>query len=337
MIDTIRFKIPRSEELLKSIKEKCVVVEKSKMKITLSTYTIEKIYIGSYDRHLNIIVDSEERIFIEFSAPKYLYGHNINLLYPSDIPKVILSIYLDLKDYFGTFPNFEKWVLQRVDLCYAWSLQGQEEVKQAISILKTLSYSRKKQYSRDESIMYVGSAYSVKFYNKYSEFLAHDNKEISHDQGFEQATELLDKSKRVLRFEASLKKNQVVYEFGERSSYAVLMDKSYLYELLNKYLNKYFNNLSLRTMEAKTIERKLILKYGKTKGIQLFQFYNMYFSESEWFKKSLYNNYHRTQIRKKLLDISNADVGISNQEFPLGFEFTIPSKDVVNEDDYTPV
>ncbi len=337
MVDTIRFKIPQSEILLQSIRDNCVVVKRSKKNEQISIYTIDKLYLGSFDRHINIQVDSGDNVYIEFSAPKYKYGHNLFLLYPESLKETLSQLYIDLVTFFGIFPELNKWILQRVDLCYSWKLKNEEDSTNAISILKTLSFSRKQPYSRAESIMYIGSAYSVKFYQKYKEFFKHDYKDMLKEGKLDEATELLLFSKGILRFEASLKRKQVDFEFGERSNYEVLLDQELLIRLLNKYLGKYFNNLSPKTMEEKDIEKKLIERYGKTKGIQLFQFYNMYFSETEWYKQSLRNNYHRTQITTKLKDIAKANVGISNQNLALGFEFAIPSKDVVNIDDSSPV
>lgn len=326
MIDTVRFRIPETDELLKSVRAECAVFEKKKQGNTLFKFVRESLFLGSYTRGVVITATDYDEIFIEFSAPKLYYGHNIYLLHPSSLGGVLAGLHSELEDLFHGFPHYMNWVLQRLDVCYAWQLQGEGAVDNAISLLKTFTFPRKEPYLRDGSIMFTGSAYSVKFYDKHKEFRAHDFKELGRTDS---TYDLLEKSKGVLRFEATLRKKQVEFEFGKEPTYKTYTDEGIITGLLNKYLKKYLRNLNTKTMTESEIHDKLIARYGKTRGIQLFQFYVLYFSSKELHRKFLLQNYHRTQIGNNLRAIAKADVGLSNENLGFNFDFSIPSTDSV--------
>lgn len=336
MIDTLKFKVVVNDKQNKLIQNKCAILEKSKQKETIFKFVTDNMKLGSYERNVHIQLDDNLGVFIEFSAPKYVYGHNVYLLYPSQIKQTLKNLHKDLETYFGSFPSYEKWILYRLDLCYSWRLKDQEAVTRVMTLLHSFAYPRKEPYKRGTSIMFIGSAYSVKFYQKHEEFIKHDFKEIrknKSDTAQEFADEGLKLSSGVLRFEASLKRPIIKQEFGEHANFEDLLDNIYLTEKLNYYLKKYFRNLDLQLMTTKEIHTRLITTHGKTRGVQLFQFYVSYFTEKKLHRDLLTSSYSRTQIQKNLRDIRKAKVGISKESLKIEFDFNIPSKDVVNTDD----
>ena len=332
MIDTIKFKVRVSEEQYQLLNSKCAVLQKTKQEETIFRFVSDNMHLGSYERNVHIQVNPDLTVLLEFSAPKYLYGHNVYLLYPSQLEDVLAKLYQEIEGYFGSFPPYKEWILYRLDICYAWRLKNQDGVRRVMAMLLSFSYPRKDPYRRGTSIMFIGPAYSVKFYQKYEEFKKHDYKELSHEGKTKEAKDGLLLSEGVLRFEASIRRQSIKQHFGEMADYRDACDEEYITNLLNYYLKKYFRNLETQLMTTKEIHTRLITKYGKTRGIQLFQFYVSYFTEKAIHKKLLVDTYSRTQISKNLKDIRSARVGISKESLKIEFDFSIPSVDVVNVD-----
>lgn len=336
MIDTLKFKVRVSDEQYKLLNNKCAVLQKTRGNETIFKFVTDNMKLGSFERNIHLQVNLDNTLFIEFSVPKFIYGQNILLLYPSQLEEALRKLEEELKGYFGDFPSYKKWVLYRLDICYAWRLKDQAAVKRVMTLLQSFAYPRKDPYKRGTSIMFIGPAYSIKFYQKLDEFKVHDNKVLRHENKFNEANKGMILSNGVLRFEASLKRPIIKYHFGDSATFSDILDKKYLTNLLNYYLKKYFKNLDTKLMTTKEIHVRLIDKFGKTRGIQLFQFYITYFTEKAIHRKLLIDTYSRTQIDKNLKDIRKAEVGISKESLKIEFDFNIPSIDVVNEDGLTP-
>jgi hypothetical protein len=139
----------------------------------------------SYHRELRWDVDrewsTESKLWLEFSAPKFWYGHNIHLLY--DFLSALRMLNSKLNDLFrlkgrAKLPDPVYWQLYRVDLCYAWRFPTQTSAQEYLDSLKHLHYPRKTPIVYPTSIVFVGTTYSLKFYLKLPEFRVHDLKEL---------------------------------------------------------------------------------------------------------------------------------------------------------------
>lgn len=168
----------------------------------------------SYHREIRWDVDAGEKeenvhLTIELSLPKYWYGHNVSLLY--DWQKALRHLREELNRQFGlktrwVLPPIEEWKLARVDLCYAWWFPCQDLAQRFLDSLKVLHFPRKQPTVRPESIMFVGATYSLKFYLKYPEFLAHDRRELLKQQAALEWVEYLENlASGVLRMEVTLR------------------------------------------------------------------------------------------------------------------------------------
>jgi hypothetical protein len=180
MIDTIRFKIPVNPEIYSLIKAK----SKQRFEIDTVTQKIEfnistrDIQIGSYDYHINIIAirRMENVLFLEFSVPKVMYGHNIYLYSPSIEPPLKIVHEAIEKAFEINFTHYDLWTIQRLDICYAWKFNTQEEAYLAFLVLNPFDYSRKNKVSFDTSFESMGSSFDFKGYLKLDEFKKHDFK-----------------------------------------------------------------------------------------------------------------------------------------------------------------
>jgi len=154
-------------------------------------------------------VEGECRLTLEFSVPKYWYGHNIHLLYdfttPLDHLRDSLNKQFDLKGR-GKLTDTAGWHVLRADICYTWRFPSQKLAQRYIDSLKRFHFPRKKPIIYDDSIVFVGKTYSVKFYLKLPEFKAHDRKEMLKSKAsLEWINHLETLADGVLRFEATLR------------------------------------------------------------------------------------------------------------------------------------
>ena len=150
--------------------------------------------------------DGDTYLMFEFSIPKYKYGHNIHLLYG----------YIDvLKEFKKTIqkqlhlrlPDIHDWELWRVDICYAWRCPSQRIAEAILDSIKKLHFPRKRPHIYGDSIMFAGTTYSLKFYLKLPEFLAHDCKALLKGNArLEWINYLEKKADGVLRCEATLRR-----------------------------------------------------------------------------------------------------------------------------------
>jgi Phage replication protein CRI len=168
----------------------------------------------SHHRELRWDIDAawsaECRLWIEFSIPKFWYGHNIHLLH---YPIAALATLKKLLEQFfrltgkARLPDPGNWILYRADLCYAWRFPNQTTAQEYLDSLKHLHYPRKHPTIHPTSIVFVGATYSVKFYLKLPEFRVHDLKELRKAKAsIEWMTHLEDLANAVLRFEVTLRR-----------------------------------------------------------------------------------------------------------------------------------
>lgn len=203
MIDTIRFKIPIEKEKYKRLIKKCnqrVETDNETGNSGITFYS-KNIKLGSYDYHQNIFTYDDKFLFLEFSAPKIVYGHNIFLLYPSQLKAAVTKVRNNFEKEVGIkLVDSDRWIIQRLDLCYSWKFNTQLDAYAALRTLDSYDYSRKKKAIRDNSLEYIGSAYKVKFYLKQDEYLVHDLKRLDKiDKLY--ASDLIGVTRGVLRYE----------------------------------------------------------------------------------------------------------------------------------------
>jgi hypothetical protein len=223
MIDTIKLGVPLTEKQFNQIQK--IAYAASREQWTLfnpKTGELRFLKVSGlattdqYSYHREIRWDipsdygSETYLTVELSLPKLWYGHNIDLLYEFTKAITLLKELLErsfkltgknkLSDYMG-------WQVWRVDACYAWKLPTQQCAFQCLNALKHLHYPRKKPHIYHDSISFIGSTYSVKFYLKLPEFKQHDLKELLKNKlPLEWINCLEDKADGVLRYEATLRR-----------------------------------------------------------------------------------------------------------------------------------
>lgn len=149
------------------------------------------------------------KLILEFSVPKYWYGHNIRLLY--DFAEPLRCLKVALENQFGLrgkkrLPDIMTWLTLRVDVCYTWQFPSQRIAQSYLDSLKRLHYPRKKPTYYPTGILFAGNTFSVKFYLKAPEFRNHDRKEmLKSGASLEWINHCEEIADGVLRFEATLR------------------------------------------------------------------------------------------------------------------------------------
>lgn len=342
MIDTIRFKISTSKDLYREIRQRGVeVIEKNNEsgKSVVKTYK-KAIKLGSYNYNINVFAYIEDIIFIEFSAPKVYYGHNIFLLYLDKLPFVLDTVKSCLEHEFKyVFPEWNKWIVQRLDISYAWRFDSSDTAFTVVQILNSYEYARKTKHIFDTSFSLVGSAYDIKLYMKGEEFKKHDFKRFMAMNKIVMAHNLLSFSDSILRFEIRLKKEQLTYIFKKEITILSITNE-FILDRLNHYLHKLLKSNITKIMPRKEIYDKLFTIYSPRKAGRLMQFLNTYYSADEETRKQnrriLKNKYHTSSLSRNFKDLREAGIGILDFNKNVQFELTIPSTLAVNSANIDP-
>ncbi len=348
MIDTLRWKIPINQSIFNAFRKKCFEkketppetqeIESNPYKEKGSLfYARPAIEENSYQIFVSAF--NWDNLFVEFSAPKVLYGTNIFMLYPDKIVDVLEKVKRIMETtYEITLPDIFLWILQRLDICYSWKLLSNFEAKCIITNLSSYEYSRKKKITvDDESLTYWGNTYKLKFYRKQPEYKAHDFNNI-RKQKPALAYKLLDFSEGIFRFEITMHKKKVQSVFGEENSnYTRIRNYEVMENLLKQSFSELVKTNNFESMDMFDLYKKLEVTYGKKQAINLFQFANTWYCTDKTQEKQnrllLEDKVHQSTIKKRLDLLKSANVGIINTLKDFKFDLPIPSPLVVNSPD----
>ncbi len=349
MIDSLRFKVFIDEEtkevvMQKSIEKKEVKprpVYMSDLDDFVETDERKRSFIArpfvldvSYQLFVSLY---KENLYIEFSAPKVMWGSNIYMLYPDKLVDCLNKVKATVESYYTIIlPVIEEWILQRLDICYAWRLPTNEEAEKAIITLSSYDFPRKKKdVIANESVVYHGNPCKVKFYLKQPEYKAHSMGKLKKwTYAYTNAHKMLDACTGILRFEVSMKKKQIKQEFGEADSNYTRLTYEAIETMLKNYLSQLVKSTNFKTIDLSDIYTKLEEKYGKKQAMNLFQFFNTWFcidKTTEKLNRFLLDKVLNTNtIRKRLEFLKGANIGIITTDKELTFDLSIPSDIAVN-------
>lgn len=327
MIDTMRFRIALNEHQYECIRRASIQLEKRNNANDSTIFRIlrQDLPIGSYNRNVNLFVNEDKECFLEFSVPKFAMGHNIYMVAPEEVPKLLEKLCGKLKREFRDFPEVIFWEVMRIDLCYAWKLRSHDVAARVMEALQKLEVARKKKSSYASSVMFIAPTMSLKFYLKDDEFYAHDFKELKRLGFTDEAYELYEKSKGVLRFEITMRKKQI----DRVLPYYDLFNSSAIEVLLKKALTSVLHGAN----EAITLDEvadRLVTQYGKKRGFHLYSFYKVYYGEPNG-RTKLKRYLARSTVYANLRYLAKANVGLQIDHIPDDFNLRVPSEYSVNE------
>jgi II/X family phage/plasmid replication protein len=339
MIDTIKFfvSIPDVQVLngIRSVSEQIKREDLKTGKLKYVFHTTE-IKVGSYSKSINIkITDNlyNQGLFIELSIPKYAKGNNIEMLQPRELPQIIEKLAQDITTQLATpLPHFSTWEIFRLDICYNWIFKTKQETETVMGFLQRIDYPRKKKTIYPTSVTFLGTAYLIRFYLKYPEYLAHDYKDLSGEETLGHKTfNLLSYAARIVRFEVEFKKKYLQGIFGYNKVFLEhVADDEKIVELLNYYLNeKVFKYVTLKNTTEIKVEELLYSNFQRIKATRLYQFYNDYYLGNGAIKnRMLAGGLNRSTIWRYKTDLKSVGIGfdvVSTTGVSLLEQLVIPS------------
>jgi hypothetical protein len=197
----------------------------------------------------------------------------------------------------GQTEDLESWEILRLDISKNFKVP---DVNKTISKLSSVSYAKKNCINYPTSVMWIGSTYSLKFYNKLTEFRKHDLKRIELAIGAEIASKLAESIINILRFEVTLRKKALVVLFrNDKVTVNNLIgwnmqDNEKVKELLD-WAKK---NTRFKEMQDLVIYQVFVAKLGKNRGTRLYDFYVKY--QTKTGKIQMQKFFSRTTIYTKL-------------------------------------
>lgn len=172
----------------------------------------------------------DAKLWVEFSVPKFWYGHNVVMLY--DWPQALRHFRQLLINQFelrrSRFPEIEVWEVYRADACYAYGLPSQQSAQLYLDSLKRLRFPRKQPAIHPHSIFFGGGTFAFKVYLKLPEFMAHDRKELLKQKASGDWIEHLERlATGVLRVEASMRRKYLT-RMGIKTVGDMMREQSWL-------------------------------------------------------------------------------------------------------------
>lgn len=309
MIDTIKFKIPIYDVQKIELSKNFAKIQKSKANGDILYNVItDNIQLGSFEYSVNIYVPKDLlNLYIEFSLPKLLFGHNTIMAFIDDLPDALTLIRTHLSK-FVSLPPIDSWQVNRLDVCYNWSFADSTELFNVLTILHLIDFPRKKKYIYDTSVMYKGSSYTLKFYLKHPEFIRHDFRKLYRIDPVE-AMEAFSLSENMLRFEMTMRKSYLTFLLKKPIIiYKDLFSFDYA-SLINGKLKLFAGYINDKAMNKQSVLKKLKKVYPDSKAIRLFNFWNQFYNGDMLDKHLVCESYSRTQIWRNKRDLNT--VGIS--------------------------
>ncbi len=287
MIDTIKLLIPiENREFLNKIKGKLVRTRRENLKtneLKFEFFTGE-LQVGSYGRTVNFyLAEGEPKgLFLEFSLPKQYLNNNVEMVNAFDVKYILNNFKADLcKHLKENLPKLSEWVVYRLDICYNWTFESEQECQSLMNFIQRIDFPRKKKHLYDTSVMYQGSAYIIKFYLKGAEFQKHDYKAILKTD-IERAEKLFMWSKKVLRFEVGFKKPYLKTLFGkDKVKVSDIADNSVIENYLQEYLALVFRYVEKEKMKHENVRQVINDNFKPAKALRLYQFYKGYYFEPD--------------------------------------------------------
>ncbi|MCL5978682.1 MAG: phage/plasmid replication protein, II/X family [Nitrospirae bacterium] len=150
---------------------------------------------------------------LEFSAPKILYGHNLESI---DFDKALETCMLVRQAFQRLYnckiPQIAHWFCYRLDICANFILNDEQEVINYIRHLQNMEYPRRNAIIyKDETIFFPSRVNPFKIYVKGKEFKTHDMKKFLNRA---EASSLHEFAKRIIRLEVELR-GRLNYIFDE--------------------------------------------------------------------------------------------------------------------------
>lgn len=316
MIDTLKLLIPIQDiDLLKKLEGNLTRFRKEDLKkgMTIFEFHSSNLQLGSHARNVSLRSSTNPvGFFVECSFAKYDKGNNVEMIYPHNLLDIGDRLYTELCAHLNhELPPISTWPVYRLDVCYNWLFDSHDETVYAMDFIQRIDYPRKKKLVWDTSVMYQGTAYSIKFYLKGDEFLKHDYKELSETDP--DRTFLLQQyAKRILRYEVGMRRVYLSDFLGLKNVYlSDIANDDVILEMLKHFLEKVFYYINAKTTETAEVREILRQNFTKAKALRLFQFHKGYYFDLEMKAMYLSGGLDRSTIYRYKTDLKRVGIGFS--------------------------
>lgn len=258
----------------------------------------------------------------QFSAPKFLWGHNCFMLY--DLEWFLNYFRYFIQDASGVIIEpVENWIIKRVDFCCNFVLPNLKEVENAISFLSNFRFRNKGcQRTKGKDIAYwTTKRRTLKFYSKALEMDAHRKYFRVSDSYFQR---LRLYSEKILRYEEEWRAEYIRYVTGRKGEILFSFFKDFLKSFnLLEYIENLFGDIKQKSIYRSIDDCSQVLDnlIGKKKSA-LLRFLSLFFSLGDKQLRKIYPDTSYYRLKKDLqgigIDIDTLNIDNSWEE--LSFE-----------------
>ena len=219
---------------------------------------------GIYRPKINLVCDyyGKKQIYVEFSAPKLLYGNNLTELKESDCADVVTRLVLVLGDLgIRIFrKDIENAISKKLHLSKNFIVPENTTCADAINIFKTAKYPHMEleEIEKDKCIKFYSDDFAIVIYDKVGEMKFHN----SFDELPENVKVLPEiEQHRILRIEVQMKeysiKNKIVNDILETNGnlkFKQAFNEEIFKEIFERILKKLNETIPDMVLEGKEIE-----------------------------------------------------------------------------------
>lgn len=286
------------------------------------SFRINGSFIPSWNYNINYRV-FEDRIELEFSLPKFIYGTNVIQLcdHITRISSPYQMLTKSLKKFFsvvfsGCLVDYGGIEIKRWDFCFNQFFESEEKVYEALKYIKLKYASKNDKLSYDTGLVELTKSNYLKIYMKGVEFEKHDKRKLdcfSHDV----LNKIENISKLILRYEKKCTNKNVSYWYNSNiiNNNVLFNEYKKLKNKLNKNeIVKFKVNVASHKMESFEEMRKIFenvrrFTLGKTKMIGFIKLDEIAFNH-------LFNMF-RDEIKSKF-DVSKTSIDQFKKEIISG-------------------
>jgi hypothetical protein len=221
----------------------------------------------------------EDRIDIEFSLPKFIYGTNVIMLYDhltrSKSPYELLM--MSIKRFFEyVFPvckiDLGAVEIKRWDFCFNQIFKDEDEALRALKYIKLKVASKHDRLSYETGIVELSKSKYLKIYHKGAEFKKHDFYKMKNPEMF------LKMAESILRYERKITPKNIAYWYNTKYKfqYQPMLVKEYIKQKNSgKKINK-FLRMDMEKVQRFTLGNSKILDCTKLESWVFNHIYDMF-------------------------------------------------------------
>lgn len=256
---------------------------------------------------------------VECSLHKFFIGHNI--FGGSDkIKEQVLLLVSFLENELGvTLPNYEDWIVGRIDYARAYSLGS--NISDFFEGFAKVYYPRRKVHKYDNTGLYFPGSYTtLKLYDKGAEFKQHDKKKLRKILSPKDIERLEYMSKGVLRIEIEFHNRKLKHMYNDKLPTVKELEIERLKQQYNVELKRVFR-IGEKSMKiynnSKDVSRKLRLDYGTEGNLYLGTWYKLSVYGYDYVKKEMpKSTFHRhiNKLKSSGISWNHTDVSINENK-----------------------